>query len=228
MEKLAEVKKLAKYKVQDVKEEDGVYTVSVQVEPSNVFQTLQQSSTEVSNEKIKQGLDGDEPQQQVRRRQKQRAAQNGVVPLHALPSPVQYIKTPPETCLFPGGIRSVIIEALQGRDMPRPARNSRTAKAIVKTVNTPELSFRGAKRRGNLAVPGRITGKPWRIRRALQEIATAPSGPRNDKLEGTAPMNLCRNHCLPAWRSGRCITSPARSPGRLHGQARRSSCRRRG
>ena len=50
------VKKLAKYKVQDVKEEDGVYTVSVQVEPSNGFQTLQQSSTEVSNEKIKQGL----------------------------------------------------------------------------------------------------------------------------------------------------------------------------
>ena len=31
-EKLTEVKKLAKYKVQDVKEEDGVYTVSVQVE----------------------------------------------------------------------------------------------------------------------------------------------------------------------------------------------------
>ena len=45
-EKLTEVKKLAKYKVQDVKEEDGVYTVSVQVEPSNVFQTLQQSFTE--------------------------------------------------------------------------------------------------------------------------------------------------------------------------------------
>ena len=42
-------------------EEDGVYTVSVQVEPSNVFQTLQQSSTEVSNEKIKQGLDGIDP-----------------------------------------------------------------------------------------------------------------------------------------------------------------------
>ena len=54
--KLTEVKKLAKYKVQDVKEEDGVYTVSVQVEPSNVFQTLQQSSTEVSNEKNKAGI----------------------------------------------------------------------------------------------------------------------------------------------------------------------------
>ena len=39
-EKLTEVKKLAKYKVQDVKEEDGGYTVSVQVEPSNAFQTL--------------------------------------------------------------------------------------------------------------------------------------------------------------------------------------------
>ena len=45
-----------------MKEEDGVYTVSVQVEPSNVFQTLQQSSTEVSNEKIKQGLDGNDPE----------------------------------------------------------------------------------------------------------------------------------------------------------------------
>ena len=61
--KLVEVKKLAKYKVQDEKkDEDGVYTVSVQVEPSNVFQTLQQSSTEVSNEKIKQGLDENDPE----------------------------------------------------------------------------------------------------------------------------------------------------------------------
>ena len=60
-EKLTEVKKLAKYKVQDVKEEDGVYTVSVQVEPSNVFQTLQQSSTEVSKEKIAQGMKETDP-----------------------------------------------------------------------------------------------------------------------------------------------------------------------
>ena len=60
-EKMAEVKKLAKYKVQDVKEEDGVYTVSVQVEPSNVFQTLQQSSAEVSKEKIAQGMKETDP-----------------------------------------------------------------------------------------------------------------------------------------------------------------------
>ena len=60
-EKMAEVKKLAKYKVQDVKEEDGVYTVSVQVEPSNVFQTLQQSSVEASKEKIAQGMKETDP-----------------------------------------------------------------------------------------------------------------------------------------------------------------------
>ena len=60
-EKLTEVKKLAKYKVQDVKEEDGVYTVSVQVEPSNVFQTLQQSSAEVSKEKIAHGMKETDP-----------------------------------------------------------------------------------------------------------------------------------------------------------------------
>ena len=60
-EKLTEVKKLAKYKVQDVKEEDGAYTVSVQVEPSNVFQTLQQSSAEVSKGKIAQGMKETDP-----------------------------------------------------------------------------------------------------------------------------------------------------------------------
>ena len=54
-EKMAEVKKLAKYKVQDEKkDEDGNYTVSVKVEPSDVFQTLQQSSAEVSKEKSAQ------------------------------------------------------------------------------------------------------------------------------------------------------------------------------
>ncbi len=60
--KLVEVKKLAKYKVQDEKkDEDGNYTVSVQVEPSNVFQTLQQSSAEVSKEKIAQGMKETDP-----------------------------------------------------------------------------------------------------------------------------------------------------------------------
>ena len=61
-EKLAEVKKLAKYKVRDEKkDEDGNYTVSVKVEPSDVFQTLQQSSAEVSKEKIAQGMKETDP-----------------------------------------------------------------------------------------------------------------------------------------------------------------------
>ena len=61
-EKMAEVKKLAKYKVQDEKkDEDGNYTVSVKVELSDVFQTLQQSSAEVSKEKIVQGMKGTNP-----------------------------------------------------------------------------------------------------------------------------------------------------------------------
>lgn len=61
-EKMAEVKKVAKYKVQDEKkDEDGNYTVSVKVEPSDVFQTLQQSSAEVSKEKIVQGMKETDP-----------------------------------------------------------------------------------------------------------------------------------------------------------------------
>lgn len=61
-EKMAEVKKLAKYKVQDEKkDEDGNYTVSVKVEPSDVFQTLQQSFAEVSKEKIAQGMKETDP-----------------------------------------------------------------------------------------------------------------------------------------------------------------------
>ena len=68
-------------------------------------------------------------------------------------------------------------------------------------VRPPSLSFRGAKRRGNLAGPGWITGKFRQNRDCLPEIATAPSGPRNDKSGGLAPLNLCRNHCQPAWRS---------------------------
>ena len=61
-EKMAEVKKLAKYKVQDEKkDEDGNYTVNVKIEPSDVFQTLQQSSAEVSKGKIAQGMKETDP-----------------------------------------------------------------------------------------------------------------------------------------------------------------------
>ena len=70
-----------------------------------------------------------------------------------------------------------------------------------------------AGRRGNLAVPGWITGNYRRNRNCLPEIATAPLGPRNEKSERFAPQKVCRNHCQPAWRSmsaatdaiGRCV-----------------------
>ena len=58
------------------------------------------------------------------------------------------------------------------------------------TAALPDVSLRGAKRRGNLAVHNWITGRPRRKRKRLLEIATAPSGPRNDKLGSLMPMNL--------------------------------------
>ena len=72
-------------------------------------------------------------------------------------------------------------------------------------VNAPELSFRGAKRRGNLAVPSPITGQPRRNRNCLPEIAAAPSGPRNDKFESLMPPNYRPNTCSCQWRSGNAL-----------------------
>ena len=89
--------------------------------------------------------------------------------------------------------------------MPRrPRSGNKTAISVQRTVPCVmllDVSLRGAKRRGNLAVLGRITGRSRRKRNCLPEIATAPSGPRNDKSEGIAPLNLCRDHCQPARRS---------------------------
>ena len=59
---MSQVRNLAKYEVKDAKkDEDGNYTVKVKVEPSDIYQTLQQSATEVSKEKIDQGLKEDDP-----------------------------------------------------------------------------------------------------------------------------------------------------------------------
>ena len=38
-------------------------------------------------------------------------------------------------------------------------------------------------------------------RKCLPEIATAPSGPRNDKSGSLALRNQCCKDCQPAWRS---------------------------
>ena len=62
------------------------------------------------------------------------------------------------------------------------AVSDRLARAIQPRKSTdapqhhPDVSLRGAKRRGNLAGPGPITGQPRRIRRLLREIATSAYG----------------------------------------------------
>ena len=42
---------------------------------------------------------------------------------------------------------------------------------------------------------------PFPFRQCLPEIATAPLGPRNDKLGSLAPQNMCRKDCQPARRA---------------------------
>ena len=45
--------------------------------------------------------------------------------------------------------------------------------------------------------------------------ATAPLGPRNDKLEGLAPQNACRKDCQLAWRS---LSAATVKPGSVYGR----------
>ena len=53
----------------------------------------------------------------------------------------------------------------------------------------PDVSFRGAKRRGNLAEPGRITGYFWRKRNCLPEIATSAVGLLAMTHQGSAEVH---------------------------------------
>ena len=58
--------------------------------------------------------------------------------------------------------------------------------------------------RSDVAISQNPTGQQGshrRNRNCLHEIATAPLGPRNDKLEGLAPQNPCSICCQLAWRS---------------------------
>ena len=68
-------------------------------------------------------------------------------------------------------------------------------------ARTSDLSFRGAKRRGNLAVHSRITGYSRRNRNCLPEIATGAKRPRNDNSDSLAPLNHCCNTCSCQRRS---------------------------
>ena len=58
--------------------------------------------------------------------------------------------------------------------------------------------------RSDVAISQNPTGQQGshrRNRNCLPEIATAPLGPRNDKLGSLAPQNVCRKDCQTAWRS---------------------------
>ena len=45
--------------------------------------------------------------------------------------------------------------------------------------------------------------------------ATAPLGPRNDKLGSLAPQNMCRKDCQTAWRS---LSAATVKPGGVYGR----------
>ena len=103
-----------------------------------------------------------------------------------------------------------------------------TAQGHWCTARHPDVSLRGAKRRGNLAVPGRTTGKPSaksqlpprdctpralpRASRSGRHVGLRP--PRNDKLGGLAPLNCCCTTCNCLRRSGSAAAAePSKYPG---------------
>ena len=86
--------------------------------------------------------------------------------------------------------------------MPRPALHERFVLAAVKTATAPDLSLRGAKRRGNLAVHSRIVGKPSaKSQLPSRDCHVGLRPPRNDKSESFTPQNAYRKSCQSAWRS---------------------------
>ena len=72
--------------------------------------------------------------------------------------------------------------------------------------------------RSDVAISQNPTGQQGshrRNRNCLPEIATAPLGPRNDKLEGLAPQNPCSICCQLAWRS---LSAATVKPGGVYGR----------
>ena len=70
------------------------------------------------------------------------------------------------------------------------------------TSRSPDVSLRGAKRRGNLAVPGRIVGKlSAKTQLPSRDCHVGLWPPRNDKSESFTPQNAYRKSCQSAWRS---------------------------
>ncbi len=86
--------------------------------------------------------------------------------------------------------------------MPLPALYCRPVQAVVKMVMASDLSLRG--RFAPVAIsqyPVGSWGSYRRNRSCLPEIATAPSGPRNDKSGYLKPWNPCQRNRNCLWRS---------------------------
>ena len=89
---------------------------------------------------------------------------------------------------------------IHGRGGACPARarsgksSTNSVQCTVSCAMLPDVSLRGAKRRGNLAGPGRITGHSRRNCSCLPEIATGAKRPRNDKSGAIAVLAIaCAN-----------------------------------
>ena len=92
-----------------------------------------------------------------------------------------------------------------------------------------DVSLRGAKRRGNLAVPGRIVGKlSAKTQLPSRDCHVGLWPPRNDKSESFTPQNAYRKSCQSAWRSASAATDAIgayRFHGGLYGSGVRSRAR---
>ena len=101
----------------------------------------------------------------------------------------------------------------QGRGQPGPAQCCRNEQAIVKTANAPDLSFRGAKRRGNLLQPVTFSPRPTCYPTWYCEIATSAVGLlAMTKLTASRHKINAANNWGPAWRSQPAIGFHVLSP----------------
>ena len=90
----------------------------------------------------------------------------------------------------------------RGGALPLPALHCRPVQAVVKMVMASDLSLRG--RFAPVAIsqyPVGSWGSYRRNRSCRPEIATAPSGPRNDKSGYLKPWNPCQRNRNCLWRS---------------------------
>ena len=111
-----------------------------------------------------------------------------------MPPPAQ-VSPAPVFCACIGSFW--VIHGRGGACPARPRSGKSSTNSVQCTVSCAmlsDVSLRGAKRRGNLAVPGRITGHSRRKRNCLPEIATGAKRPRNDKSGAIAVLAIaCAN-----------------------------------